>query len=76
MIVKVQISQASSDGLVHMLVYDKAREHIYEDEATQEVLDLMGDKKKAFFQARMIDDPEQVGKKKIVLKSEVPEQEW
>lgn len=57
MIVKVQISQFSTDGGTHMLIYNKSRTVRYEDVATDEVLKAMDGSLKEFFKAKLIADP-------------------
>lgn len=56
MIVKVQLPLVSSDaargGMEVALVYDQGRTHITQQRLNAGVLGLMGDDKKAFFDAR------------------------
>lgn len=53
MIVKVQISQFSSDGVSRMLVYNESRTVKYEGEVTKEVLLKMKGLPKQFFHSEI-----------------------
>ena len=50
-VVKVQLSIASSDGKSSMLVYDQQREHTFVGRPDRWLLRKMGARKKAFFYA-------------------------
>jgi hypothetical protein len=76
MIVKVQISQFTSDGVKTMLVYDKSRKHEFEDVATKEVLEIMKGRPKLFFEAELVDDPQKKGAKRINITKETKWQNW
>lgn len=54
MIVKVQISQATSAPKAQVLVYNKERTLSYQGDATEEILDLMDGRPKAFFHAAIL----------------------
>lgn len=57
MIVKVQISQFSSDNIERLLVYDESRKFMYETEESKEIKpikELMKGQAKAFFNAALI----------------------
>lgn len=69
-IVKVQISQLSSDNELHVLAYNKDKSIWYEDIATDEVLAMMNFREKAFFYYE-ID-----GEGEVILGEEAPWQEW
>lgn len=69
MIVKVQISLASSDNKKQMLVYNKSRNVMYEDAASPEILKLIRNRPKAYFNAEVVNT-------KIVLDDEVEQQNW
>jgi hypothetical protein len=70
MIIKVQLSLMSSDGLVRMLAYDKERSFTYEAVADDDVLDLMCGRPKAYFEAKINKD------KLLEIGEEVEEQDW
>lgn len=53
MIVKVQISQFSSDGKTRMLVYNEDRTVKYEGEATAEIITKMKGLPKQFFHSEI-----------------------
>lgn len=69
MIVKVQISQFSSDGKLHVLIYNKDQSVLYEAEATKAIAKLMGDRPKAFFHAILNGSKAEIG-------LEAPWQDW
>lgn len=52
MLVKIQISQASSDRKKHMLIYNKSRTVTREREASPEVIKAIKGRSKAFFNIR------------------------
>lgn len=70
MIIKLQISQFSSDSTKRMLAYDETRDYSFESNATKEVLALMKGRPKAFFYATL--DKEL----KFVIGEEAPWQNW
>lgn len=76
MIVKVQISQFSSDGQKRMLVYDRKRKYEFEDVVTPEILGIMNGRPKLFFEAELIDDPKKKKAKRINLTKEAKWQNW
>ncbi len=76
MIVKVQISQFSSDGTVNMLIYDESRKHRFEGEATQEVLNIMDGQSKQYFQAKLLPDLNKKGAFRFQILSKAPWQKW
>lgn len=72
MIFKVQVSLATSDGSVRILVYDREQAVTYEDEVSGEhpVLWLMAGRLRAFFRGHVRRDGQ------ISLDDEVPDEEW
>lgn len=59
MIVKVQRSQFSSDGIRRILIYDETREYQYETEDPNEISEIetaMHGAQKAFFHTELIDN--------------------
>lgn len=78
MIVKVQISQFSSDGESRMLIYDEKRQHEFEDIASKQILELMKRRPKAFFEAEIIPHPKNwlQGEKVINIIKEAEWQNW
>ncbi len=74
MIVKVQISLATSDGVPSVLVYDEAQDFMYEGEPTPEILEAMDGEHRKFFNAQLTIDV--MGDKQFDLMDEVPEQDW
>lgn len=78
MIVKVQISVGSSDGKKHMLIYNKDKSVMYEDEATDQVLKLMNGRPKLFFEAEVIPHPQNwlKGEKVVNIIKETEWQKW
>lgn len=56
MIVKVQLSLATTKGKRQVLVYNKKRTIEYEDDASPELINLLGDQPKAFFHAYVDED--------------------
>ena len=76
MIVKVQMSQFTSDRVKHMLIYDKTRQHTYEGIASKDVIAVMGNDPKAFFEAELVDDPNKQGAKRFKLIKRVKWQDW
>lgn len=70
MIVKVQISIATSLPRRRLLIYNEDRSIMYEDDATDEVIKLVGDYPKAYFKAHL--DKQ----KKIVLDERAGDQDW
>lgn len=78
MIVKVQISQYSSDGEKKMLVYNEDRSVEYEDVATKEVLKKMGKSPKKYFEAEVIPHPKNWlrGESVVNLIKETKPQSW
>lgn len=69
MIVKVQISTESSDDRKHMLIYNQNKSIVHQDELSETVSNLMGLRKKVYFNAELVGD-------EIVLKHEVDPQPW
>lgn len=70
MIVKVQISIATNQPNRRVLVYNKDRSIMYEHDATDEVIELVGDYPKAYFKAHLDKY------KKLVLDERVEDQDW
>ncbi len=74
MLVKIQISQFSSDSNVHMLIYDKKRSVRIEQVATPEILKKMKGRPKAFFNAVM--NKPKGAEPNIDIQEEAPWQNW
>ena len=70
MIVKIQISLATSADKSRVLVYNEDRSIRWEDKAPEAVLILMNGAPKRFFHADVDKDG------RLILDSEAPEQEW
>lgn len=78
-IVKVQVSEASSDGLVHLLVYNRTREYMVELEfPSKEAIQLIGLEPvpKAYYVAQLVDDRKQPGSKRINILERVKDENW
>lgn len=75
-IVKVQISLVTSDGSTRMLIYSKLSSIMYEGLATQDILDVMNGRPKAYFEAELVSDPDNGNKSRIKLIKEVKTQNW
>lgn len=69
MIVKVQLSQATSDGIKRILLYNKDRSFTYEGVFGPDIADAMAGRPKAFFEASM-------GPGGLELGDEVPDPGW
>ena len=69
MIVKVQRSLEITATKAQMLIYDKTRKHQYQNDLTEEVKQLLGDRLKAYFNAELKN-------KNFILGEEVPIQNW
>jgi hypothetical protein len=70
MIVKVQVSLATSLPNQRVLVYNKDRSIMYENDVTDDVLELLGDRPKAYFKAHLDKY------KKLVLDEQAEDQDW
>jgi len=68
-IVKIQISLASSDGQSWAMIYDQSKTRIAQFEPPKLLLDIMKGRPKAFFYAILVND-------KFVIEEEAPWQEW
>lgn len=78
-VVKVQVSEASSDGLVHLLVYNRSKEYIVELEfPSKEAIALIGLEPvpKSFYIAQLVDDRKQPGSKRINILERVKDEDW
>jgi len=53
MIVKVQLSITSSDGIQKVLIYDKSKSIMYQEDANQDIIGKMDGEVKKFFNARI-----------------------
>jgi len=53
-IVKVQLSQVSSDDIKHILIYNENRDIYYQTAATPEFIKLMKGQPKQFFWAQVV----------------------
>ena len=69
MIVKVQLSLASSDGKTDVLVYNQDRSIQYMGAAWPELVEMMGGEHRAFFNAGLVDGD-------IVLNEPTDWQDW
>lgn len=72
MVVKIQVSQKSSDNVQRVLIYNETREFMYETEEPKEVesvLEIMNGHPKAYFNAEIIDT-------KFELQSVADWQDW
>ncbi|MBX3203212.1 MAG: hypothetical protein KF894_34125 [Labilithrix sp.] len=69
MIVKVQMSLASGDGIRRVLIYDRPRRFQYEGGVNDDVVEMMGDRAKAYFEAGIRDGNLELG-------PEVEAQSW
>lgn len=69
MIVKVQVSLASSDGVTRVLIYNQSRSFKYEGGVNQDMVDTMAGRPKAFFEASM-------GPEGLEIGDEVPDPGW
>lgn len=76
MVIKVQVSLSSTDNIPHMLIYNEDRTVHYEDFASKDILELMGDEPKAYFNADLIDDPANKNAKRISITSRAKWQNW
>lgn len=73
MIVKIQSSQFSSDGIGRCLIYDRSRRVYYETDKRDEVEPLMKVLKgrpKAYFNAELNKEG------RVIVKDEAPNQDW
>lgn len=78
-VVKVQVSEASNDGLVHLLIYDKSRTNMVELEfPSKKAIELIGLEPvpKAFYIAQLIDDTNEPGSKRIDILERVKDEDW
>lgn len=69
MIVKVQVSTNSSDDNKYMLIYNNQKTVVHKAPLSEEISKLMGSRKKAYFNAEIIDT-------EIAIKHEVDPQPW
>ena len=72
MIVKIQQSLFSSEGVKSVMIYDETREFMYQTdnpEETASIVELLGDRSKGYFNAEIVDT-------KFNILDEVEEQEW
>jgi len=70
MVFKVQISLASSDNKRHLLIYNKGKSILYQQELTKELEKSLGTEIKAFWFGYVS------AEKRIVLTSKAPMQDW
>lgn len=61
MILKVQVSLASSDGVTRVLVYNKDRSFTYQGGVNQDMVDTMAGREKAFFEGGIVDGVLEMG---------------
>jgi hypothetical protein len=77
MIVKIQISQFDSEGRKRMLIYDRGRRYVCENDASPQVLKLMGDDHKKFFHAEASPPPNNDRHSaKFLIGEQAPWQDW
>lgn len=69
MIVKIQLSQFTTGESRRMLMYDRSRMVQHEAEATPEIIELLGDRPKAYFHAEVIGG-------ELMIDEEAPKQDW
>lgn len=69
MIVKVQMSKFSSDGVKRCLIYTKDRAFKYEGGMNDDMVQTMAGRDKAFFEASM-------GPEGLEIADELPDQGW
>jgi hypothetical protein len=69
MIVKVQVSLASSDGVTRVLIYNQSRSFTYEGGVNQDMVETMAGRAKAYFEADM-------GPGGLEIGDEVEGQDW
>lgn len=69
-IVKVQLSVFSGEKYRQVMMYDKDHSFVYQDNASQEIVDVMNDEFKKYFYYE-IDENNQ-----IVIREEAPWQDW
>lgn len=69
MIVKVQLSLHSSSGKRRVIAYDKDKKHVFEGNADAELIAVMKDEPKAFFEAEVVN-------RKLVLNRRADWQDW
>jgi len=69
MIVKMQLSTATTAGKQQVLVYDQTRKYSFESDVTEDVKELMKGRLKVYFAARM-------NGSQIEILDEVEEQDW
>ena len=53
-IVKVQLSLSTTEPQQQVYIYDKGRKHVYQGDAGEEILTIMGDRTKDFFRAHIV----------------------
>lgn len=75
MIIKVQISEFSSNGKSMMLIYNKDRSIRYEEKATKDILTIMQNEQKRFFYAKIITKKIPISRT-IQILGIAPWQEW
>lgn len=75
MIIKIQISQFDSEGRSIMLVYNKDRSVMYEEEATKDILTVMQGEPKRFFNAKVITNKKPYSRV-IQINGVAPYQNW
>jgi len=68
-IVKVQVSLASSDGVTRCLIYNKDRSFAYEGGLNEDMVKTMAGRPKAYFKATL-------GSEGLEIWEEMPEQDW
>lgn len=70
MIVKVQLSQYTTEDEQQVLVYNKSKSIFYEETASKKIIGMMAGRFKAFFKARLEKDGT------LTLKKPAKWQEW
>jgi hypothetical protein len=76
MIIKVQVSLNTNMKKQQMLIYDETKKHMFQSDATEEIIEILKGKPKNFFQARLIPDPDNPTKKKFEITGDAPWQKW
>ena len=69
MIVKVQRALATTDGIDRVLIYDASRRFAYEGGINEDMVEALGNRPKAYFEAELVEGRLEIGE-------EVEAQPW
>ena len=69
MIVKVQRALVTSDGIARVLIYNRDRSFVYEGGVNEDLVDILGDQSKAYYEATF-------GPNGLEIGEEVESQPW